>query len=133
MNSDFSSVELGFVVSLQTLREVFKGLNIEGRRFWLASDPQDAAETGLITVGHGYPRCIDRLNTLHFHLPVVGNEGSNMRTDRLILMVDPSVITQEEPCLYLKDGRLLEDPVGDFVSFYGPIKRALLARLQAEN
>jgi hypothetical protein len=133
MCADFGSVDLGFVASLRTLREVFKGLNIGGRRYWLASDPEEAAETGFITIGHGYPRCIDRLNTLHFHLPVVCNESSALRTDRLILMVDPSVISQEEPCLYLKDGRLLEDPVGDFVSFYEPIKRALLARLQAGN
>jgi hypothetical protein len=49
------------------------------------------------------------------------------------LMIDPSVITPEEPCHYLQNGRVLEDPVEDFVSFYGPIKRALLARLQAGN
>jgi hypothetical protein len=131
MDVNFREVDLGFVVNLQTLREVLKGLNIDGRRWWLANDPQDAAEDGFITVGRGYPRCLDRLNTLHFLVPVIGNEGSNVRTGRLALIIDPSVITQEEPCLYFEDGRLLEDPVSDFVSFYVPIKRALMARLQA--
>lgn len=32
---------------------------------------------------------------------------------------------------YLEDGRLLEDPVSDFVSFYMPSKRALMARPKA--
>ena len=94
--------------------------------------PSRLLETGVITVGHGYPRCFDRLNTLHFHLPVVGNGGSNSRADRLILMLNPSVITPEEPCLYLANGRVLEAPIEDFISFYEPIKRAL-ARLQAGN
>jgi hypothetical protein len=131
MDVIFREVDIGFVVNLQTLREVLKGLNIDGKRWWIASDPQDAAENGFITVGHGYPRCLDRLNTLHFLVPVIGNEDLNVRTGRLSLIIDPSVITQEEPCLYLEDGRLLEDPVSDFVSFYVPIKRALMARLQA--
>ena len=129
MDADLSAVELGFVVNLKVLREVLKDLNIDGSRWWIACDPIDAAETGFITIGHGYPRCIDRLNTLHFHLPVVGDECS--KTDRLILIIDPSVITQVEPCLYLHNGRVLEAPIEDFVSFYEPIKRALLARLQA--
>jgi hypothetical protein len=46
MPADFSEVELGFVVDLRTLRETLKVLNIAGRRWWLSSDPQDAAETG---------------------------------------------------------------------------------------
>jgi hypothetical protein len=57
---------------------------------------------------------------------------STVENGRLALIIDPSVIAQEEPCLYLEDGRLLEDPVSDFfVSFYMPIKRALMARLKA--
>ena len=131
--SDLEGVDIGIVVSLETFREVLRGLRVDGRRWWIASDPQDAVETGFITVGHGYPRCFDRLNTLHFHLPVIGNEVTNIRTDRLVLMIEPSVISQAEPCLYLANGRVLEDPIEDFVSFYGPLKRALLARLQVGN
>jgi hypothetical protein len=133
MDADLSAVELGFVVNLKVLREVLKGLKIEGCRWWISSDPEDAVESGFVSIGHGYPRCMDRLNTLHFHLPVIGNGGTNSRTDKLILVLEPSVITQVDPCLYVQDGRVLEAPIEDFVSFYGPLQRALLARLQAGN
>jgi hypothetical protein len=55
MDVDFSEVEIGIVVNLQTLREVLKGLNVCGRRFWIASDPHDAVETGSLTISHGDP------------------------------------------------------------------------------
>ena len=98
----------------------------------MASDPKDTTETGYVIVGHGCSGCVDRLNTLHFRVPLVGTEALN-RTDRLILIVDPSTITAEEPGFYLQDGSIVEDPVEDFCAFYEPLKRALIARLQAEE
>ena len=133
MDADFSEVEIGIVVNLQTLREVLKELSFDGMRWWIASDPHDSAETGFVTIGHGDPRCVDRLNTLYYRAPVVGNEKWKERTDRLIVMVDPSTANAEEPGYYLEDGRVVEDPLEDFISFYEPIERALIARLQARN
>ena len=54
---------------------------------------------GYICVAHGTVGACDRLNTLHFRVPVVGNEGSKF-TDRLILMFDPSTTTAVEPVYY---------------------------------
>jgi hypothetical protein len=130
MCADMSEVEMGFVVSLGVLREVLRGLNVKGRRWWISSDPYDAAEDGYISVAHGTIGAFDRLNTLHFRVPVIGNDGLNARTDRLILMFDPSTTTPVEPGYYLQDSRILEDPVEDIVDFYEPIERALIARLQ---
>jgi hypothetical protein len=62
MRADFSEVGIGFVVNLQTLREVLKELSIDGRRWWIASDPHDSEETGFLTIGHGDPKRVDRLN-----------------------------------------------------------------------
>ena len=132
MSVDFSELELGFVVSLGTLREVLRDLNIHGRRWWLASDPEDAVEIGYVILGHGCEGCVDRLNTLHFRIPEVGNDGSK-KTDRVILMLDSSTASAEEPGYYLLDGRITEDPVEDFFNFYGPIEQALIARLLAKN
>ena len=129
MCADMSEVEMGFVVSLGVLREVLRGLNIRGRRWWISSDPHDAAEDGYISVAHGTVGAYDRLNTLHFRVPVIGNERTKF-TDRLILMFDPSTTTAVEPGYYLHDGRILEDPVEDLASFYEPIEGALIARLQ---
>ena len=132
MDVDFSDVDLGFVVSLSTLREVLKAISLNGKRWWIASDPQDAGETGSITIGHGDPECVDRLNTLYFDVPVVGNGSWRARTDRLILMLDPSTATPD-PGYYLENGRVVQDPVEDLSCFYEPIERALIARLQARN
>jgi hypothetical protein len=81
MEIDFDQVELGLVVNLTILREVLKSLSIDGKRWWIASDPQDALTTRSITIGHGDPRCTDRLNTLYFRIPVLGNETPRGGTD----------------------------------------------------
>ena len=133
MSVDFSELDLGFVVSLGTLREVLKGLNTAGRRWWIASDPSDAGETGYIAIAHGTAGAVDRLNTLHFRIPVVGNGDWKARTDRLILMIDPSTTTPEEAGFYLGDVGFVEDPAEDLFRFYVPIEQALIACLQAKN
>ena len=133
MYVDFSDVELGLVVSLATLREVLKGINVSGRRWWISSDPHDAAEDGFITIAHGTKGCIDRLNTLHFRVPVVGNADWRTRTDRLILMFEPSTTTPLERGFYLQNDRILEDPVEDLFRFLQPVERALIARLMEKD
>jgi hypothetical protein len=133
MEADFDEVDLGFVVSLGTLREVLKNLSLDGKRWWIASDPHDAVETGMITVGHGDPRCTDRLNTLYYRVPVVGNREWTARTDRLVLMFDPSTAIAEDPGYYIENGRIIQDSVEDFFCFYQPVERALIARLQTRN
>ncbi len=96
MSVDLNEIELGFVVSLGALREAIKELNVDGRRWWISRDPHDAAELGYVTIAHGCQGCMDWLNTLHFRVPVLGNDCSN-RPDRTILIVDPSTATAEEP------------------------------------
>jgi len=133
MSTDFSEVELGFLVSLGALREVLNELTIDGRRWWISCDPHDAAELGYVTLAHGCQGCVDRLNVLHFRIPVVGSGDSDGRTDRLILMIDRSTTDAEEPGYYLLDEQITEDPEEDFHSFYEPVERALIARLRAAS
>jgi hypothetical protein len=132
MRADFSEVGIGFVVNLQTLREVLKELSIDGRRWWIASDPHDSEETGFLTIGHGDPKCVDRLNTIYYRVPVVGDENWKARAEKLIL-IDPSTLNADDPGYYIEDGQVIQDPLEDFISFYEPIERALMARLQARN
>jgi hypothetical protein len=54
-------------------------------------------------------------------------------TDKLTLMLDSSVISAEQPGLYFEDGRVFEDSVEDLQSFYDPIQRALMVKLQSFN
>lgn len=131
MQANLSETEIGLVVSLGVLRDVLRGLSLNGRRWWIASDPHDAAEEGFITIAHGTQKCIDPLNTLRFRVPVVGNGECKARTDRLILMIEPSTVEAEEPGIYLNNGEILEDPAEDLHNFYAPLEQALIARLQA--
>jgi hypothetical protein len=50
---DFTEVELGWVIDLKTLREVLSSLTVDGRRWWISSDPAYAAETGFVSIGFG--------------------------------------------------------------------------------
>jgi len=129
---DLGEVELGFVVNLKTLRDVLKGLSVSGRRWWIASDPMDSLESHSVTIGHGDPGCVDRLNTLYFRVPVLNDEKPLVGTDRLILLMDSSVVSAEQPGLYMEAGRLLEDPLADLECFFQPIRQALIAMLRNE-
>ena len=133
MDADISELDLGIVVSLNTLREVLKRMSIGGNRWWIASDPFDAVEDGYITIGHGDPNCFDRLNTLYFRVPVVDSDFPQQRTDRIVLLIEPTTAAGEEPGYYLENSRMREDPAEDFYNFYEPLERALIARLQARN
>ena len=131
MDVDFTEVELGLVVNLKTLREVLKGLSSGGKRWWIASDPQDAVEDGAIFIGHGDSRCTDRLNTLTFRVPVLNDETPRGGTDRIVVLLDSSTLSLKEPGYYIENGRVMQDLLEDFFCFYYPIKCALIARLQA--
>lgn len=131
MYADIEEVELGLVVNLKTLRAVLKGLNVGGKRWWIASDPHDAVAEGFVSIGFGDPLCTDRLNVLRFRVPVVGSQMPQAGTDSLVLLFDPSTCTPEEPGYYLDHGRALQDPLEDFLCFYQPIKCALVDRLQS--
>jgi hypothetical protein len=133
MSVDLSEVELGLVVSLGTLREVLRSLNVNGRRWWIASDPQDAVEDGFISIAHGTRKCFDPLNTLRFRIPVIGNDDPRTRMDGIVLMIEPSTAEAEEPGFHFNGGEIQEDPVEDFHNFYAPVERALIARLQTRS
>ena len=133
MDADLTELELGIVVSLRTLREVLKRMNIGGKRWWVASDPFDAVEDGYTTIGYGDPACFDRLNTLYFRIPVIGNDSPPERLDRIVLLIEPTTAAGEEPAFYLENSRMPEDSLEDFYEFFAPLERALIARLQARN
>jgi hypothetical protein len=133
MRFHLDEVDLGFVVNLETLRDVLKAMSVNGRRWWIASDPSDAIDTQTVTIGHGDPRCHDRLNTLYYRVPVLNEEMPMAGTDKLTLMRDSSVVSAEQPGIYIEDGRVFKDSVEDLQSFYDPIQRALMAKLQSFN
>jgi hypothetical protein len=130
MDFSLDQIDLGFVVSLETLREVLKSMSINGRKWWIASDPRDAIDTHTVTIGHGDPFCHDRLNTLYYRVPVLNDETPLAGTEKLVLMLDSSIVWAEQPGLYYEDGRVLNDSLADLESFFDPIQRALLAKLQ---
>jgi len=133
MYPDFGDVELGLVVNIRTLREALKALSVGEKRWWIASSPQDAVTTGSLIVGHGSPQCEDRLNNMYFRFPVLGEVTPSTRPDKLLLLIDPSTCTPEEPGLYMGTGRVVQDFLEDFISFYPPIKDALIDRLKADG
>lgn len=133
MYASLDEVELAVVVNLETLREVLKSLSIDGKRWWIASDPHDAVADGYISIGHGDPGCSDRLNTLHFRVPVLNDETPLGGTVRLILLFDESTSFPEEPGFYLENNEVVQDPFEDLMRFFEPIKRALVACLRAAD
>ncbi|MGC1780981.1 MAG: hypothetical protein WA708_00515 [Acidobacteriaceae bacterium] len=129
---DIEGVDIGLAVSLGALREVLTGLSIDRKKWWIACDPRDALDTHVLTIGHGDPNCIDRVNTLYFDVPVLNDSKPTTGVDGLILLLDSSIIWAVDAGLYMEDGRVLEDPFTDLECFYEPIRNALIDRLRQE-
>ena len=92
--------------------------------------PFAALKTHALTIGHGDPGCIDRLNTLYFNVPVLNEQKPLAGTDGLILLLDSSVLSAVDPGLYMEDGRVFQDGFTDIECFFQPIRQMLIAKLQ---
>ena len=132
MDIDLSEIGLGFAINLATLRDVLKKLSENGRRWWIASDPADALESGFITIGHGDTACEDRLNTLYYRAPILNVDKPFVGTEQLVLLIESTVIVPEQHGLYVEKGRVLADDMADFEYFYAPIRWALVDKLRAQ-
>jgi hypothetical protein len=132
MEVSLDEIELAFVANLATLREVLKKLSVNGKRWWIASDPADSLESRFLTIGHGDPGCVDRLNTLYYRVPILNEEKSVAGADKLVLLLDSSVVLPEQRGFYLEDGRVVNDDFADLEYFFFPIKRGLTEMLRNE-
>lgn len=130
MDTNLDDIDIGVVVNIRTLREVLAEISANGRNWWIASDPADAIERRYVTVGHGDPRCKDRLNTLYYRVPVLTEEQPVGGTEFIVVLLDAGLISAEQPGLYREGGRLLEDPLEDMKYFWLPMKQALGRKLQ---
>jgi hypothetical protein len=125
------NVELGFVVSLTTFRQILKDLRVNGTRWWIACDPKEAKRDGALLVGYGDPNCVDRLNTIIFRIPILTSGFGDETPDGLVLLIEPSTISIQEPGLYLERALVKEDFVEDWECFYRPLRRALLDLMES--
>jgi hypothetical protein len=122
---NFDEVELGFIVNLRTLSETLETLSIDGRRWWLATDPTVALENRYVMLAFGYPGCDDPLNTTYYRLPVLSESLPPTGTDRIAILFEAShFFADVHP-----GGRGGEDS-RDFLSAFVPVKLALLRRLE---
>jgi hypothetical protein len=85
----------------------------------------------MVTIGHADPRCEDRLNTFYYCVPVLNEQMPTAGSHKLSLTFDSSVVYAEQPGLYWEDGKMSQHSLSDLESFYDPIQRALLAKLQS--
>jgi|GEM_PF-4086628 hypothetical protein len=133
MTIRLDDIDLGLVVNLATLRSVLATLSVDGRKWWIASDPTDTLRCRFLTIGHGDRGCVDRLNTLYYRVPALNEAMPSAGPDNLIVLLDSSILVPEQPGLYIEDGRVLEDVVTDMESFFYPIKQALVAMLSGQS
>jgi len=129
MDLNLDDIDIALVVNVEILRQVLKKLSSNGKKWWIACEAAYALESGFVSVGYGDPNCVDRLNTVYYKLPILNQEPPLDGPDKLVVLVDSSVLVAEQPGLYREDDRLLEDPVADIEDFFLPIARALVPLL----
>jgi len=126
---DLDDVELAFVVNIKTLRDVLRTLSVNGRRWWLATDPSVAVDHGYVTLAFGYPGCHDPLNTIHFSLPVLSESPPSTGPDRVAILFDACHFFAHQPRSD-RGGGHDRDCLEDFTAAFGPVKEALLRRME---
>jgi hypothetical protein len=114
------------VVNIETLREVLRKMSLNGRRWWIACEPEYALERGYISLGFGDPNCQDRLNTVYYRTPILNTERPLGGPDKLIVLLDSTVIVAEQAGLYREGESVVPDEFVDIQDFFVPIQRALI-------
>jgi hypothetical protein len=126
MEINLDDVDLAIVVKVEILREVLRKMSVNGRRWWIACEPEYALEKGYITIGYGDPNCLDRLNTVLYRIPTLNTDRPLGGPDQLVVLLDSSVVTPEQPGLYRDGDNVVEDEIADIEDFFIPIRRALV-------
>ena len=122
-------VEIAVVVNVEILRQVLQKLSRNGKKWWIACEPGYALESGFVAIGYGDPGCVDRLNTIYYKVPILNEDPPLGGPDKLVVLLDSSVVVPEQRGLYREGDRVLEDEIADFEDFFMPIARGMVTVL----
>jgi hypothetical protein len=126
MEINLDDVDLAVVVNIEILREVLSKMSANGRTWWIACEPSYALERGHITIAYGCPGAVDRLNTVLYRVPILNTESPIGGTDKLLVLLDLTVIVAEQAGLYREGDRVIEDEFADIGEFFVPIQQAVV-------
>ena len=126
MEINLDDVDLAVVVNVEILREVLRKMSAGGRQWWIACEPEYVLQKGYITIGYGDPGCTDRLNTIHYKVPILSPDRPIGGADKAVVLLDSSVVVAEQAGLYQEGDRVTEDELADLEDFLTPIQRALV-------
>ncbi len=129
MEINLDDVDLAVVVNVEILRKVLGKMCADGRTWWIACESAYALERGYVTIGYGDPGCVDRLNTVYYRVPILNSDQPPGGPDKLVVLLDSSVVTPEQPGLYRHGNRVVEDEIADIEDFYVPVARAMVLML----
>jgi hypothetical protein len=127
MKISLDEVELAVAVNVEILRQVLKKLSGSSKTtWWIACEPAYAFENGYLTVACGCPGCTDPLNTVLYRMPILNRDEPPGNPDKLVVLIDSSVIIAEQPGLYRDGSSVQTDELSDIEEFILPIRRALV-------
>jgi hypothetical protein len=69
------------------------------------------------------------LNTLYYRVPILNSDQPPGGPDKLVILLDSTVIAAEQAGLYQEGDSVIEDEFADIEDFFQPIKRALVSVL----
>lgn len=128
---DFDEIDLGFAVSLMKFREALNTASTNGQQWFIATDPCEAVESRSLRVGYGDENSIELLSKIYFRLPVLSESLPRGGASRIVILLDASCCISDQPGFYVAgDGQIKHDFLQDFVSFFYPLKKALIDQMQ---
>jgi len=99
MYRGLNGVELGFVVSMDTLERVLTQMSSPSRLWWIQTDREDAVPHEAVVVSCGHPSLESPINTVGVSLPVL-NDDEMHGLKYPVVLIEPSAWSLENPEVY---------------------------------
>jgi hypothetical protein len=120
----------GYILSIADLRRVLADISHGSRRWWIQNnftllrDPDE--QTFWLTLFHSNPAPDQMTDEISFHVPVLLSSVVRWNEESALVCLDPEVIRPHGEGLYLENDRVVGDFMEDWITFWEPLKQALL-------
>jgi len=114
-------VEIGYFVSLSSLRALLTSISTPPRRWWV-----DRVLRASIVVGYSNPVYVDLPNSLKYEFPVMERSPLTHDESWVLILLHPVAATQRAYGLYFEGDGIKQDPLADWEAFWTPLQAALV-------
>jgi hypothetical protein len=120
-------VDVGYFLSIQTLRALLLTISTATRQWWV----ERSLRTGVI-IGYSNPVYTDMPNTLMYEFPCMQRNSLTCDESWILILLHPVAANQRAFGLYFNEDGIKQDRLVDWENFWSPLHEALV-KLTADS